>query len=106
MATFPGFVYRYMGVLVIFLLFVATIVSMSGIYEQVSLDNALLVPKLPQNPGIIDILAYPWNLGIWLFQLSLVDFGVGFLNILMLGLMGTMGVLILIEIMMEIKKIF
>lgn len=106
MATFPGFVYRYMGVLVIFLLFVGTIVSMSGIYEQVSLENALLIPKLPQNPGIIDTLGYPWSLGVWMFQLSLVDFGIGFLNILILGLISVMGVLMLIEIIMEIKKVF
>ncbi len=106
MATFPSFVYRYMITLTVFLLFVVSMVSLSGIFEEVSLQNALLVPRLPQNPGILDFLSFPWNLGVWLFQLSLLDFGIGLLNLLLLSSISIIGVLMLIEIIMEIKKIF
>lgn len=104
MAVFPSFVYRYLLALIVILLFVGTIVSLSGLFEEVSLENALLVPSLPENPGILDFLSYPWNLAVWLFELSFLDFGIAIFNVIMLGSIAIIGVLMLIEVIMEIKK--
>jgi len=100
MGVFPDYVYKFMVGMVIFLLFIVTIISMSGIYQQVSLDNALLIPQIPSEPNLLDYIAHPFNYLVWLVQLSFLDFGIAFVNTIILGAIAIVGMLMLIEIVM------